>query len=526
MKRFRNLGLSLLSGLLLSSSWPTSGITSCIFVGFVPLMLLVQYTPKRAVFFAYCLLSMFLWNVGTTWWIWNSTSIGSIAAMLANSLLMCLPCLLYHYCIHRFANKYAIAYSSWIVCWMLFEYVHLNWELSWPWLTLGNVFAASTTWIQWYEYTGVAGGTLWVLVANVMVFTCWKAVQRSMNKGIILRIGTIALWLGLPICISKWMLHNHYQETQAATQKVCIVQPNIDPYQKFEANTIANQINTLLSLSASADSSTTLLVWPETAMNAYDEQQNIEQNSYYFPVMQFLQQHPRITLLSGIEMYKNYGTNAATTTARKASNGMYFDALNAAVALQFNQPPQFYIKSKLVPGVEHLPTFFNFLAPVFEQFGGTTGGYGMDTAAHNFSIPAAQSRVAPIICYESIYGAYVAEYVKKGAHLLSIVTNDGWWGNTPGHRQHLAYAQLRAIENRRWIVRSANTGISAVIDAYGQVQATIPWNEASILHASVPMVKKLTLYTLWGDYLYQLAAILSVVCVVVMVLLNRKLVKR
>ncbi|MFZ8281203.1 nitrilase-related carbon-nitrogen hydrolase, partial [Staphylococcus aureus] len=76
---------------------------------------------------------------------------------------------------------------------------------------------------------------------------------------------------------------------------------------------------------------------------------------------------------------------------------------------------------------------------------------------------------APIICYESIYGEYIRTYVQKKATLLSIITNDGWWGNTPGYQQHLAYAKLRAIENNRWVVRSANTGVSAIINNKGNL---------------------------------------------------------
>lgn len=189
-------------------------------------------------------------------------------------------------------------------------------------------------------------------------------------------------------------------------------------------------------------------------------------------------------------------------------NGQYYDAYNSAVAINVGHPNQFYNKSKLVPGVESLPTFLNFMGPVFEKFGGTTGGYGRDTAAVVFSETNNPYKMAPIICYESIYGAYVAEYVKKGANLLTIITNDGWWGNTPGHLQHLAYARLRAIETRKFVARSANTGISAVIDPSGKILTRTDYNKAAVIKFNIPIpaASGSTLYVKWGDWLYKLAA--------------------
>src|SRR5574343_444659 len=72
-------------------------------------------------------------------------------------------------------------------------------------------------------------------------------------------------------------------------------------------------------------------------------------------------------------------------------------------------------------------------------------------------------KLAPAVCYESVYGDFMAKYIRSGAEVICIITNDGWWGNTPGHRQHLAYAKLRAIETRKQIIRSANTGISCFV---------------------------------------------------------------
>jgi apolipoprotein N-acyltransferase len=187
----------------------------------------------------------------------------------------------------------------------------------------------------------------------------------------------------------------------------------------------------------------------------------------------------------------------------------YYDAFNAAVALKAGTQPAWYYKSRLVPGVEMLPGFLKWMAPVFEKFGGTTGGYGVQDEAGVLQQPGQPYVAAPVICFESVFGEYVSTYVKKGANLLTIMTNDGWWGNTPGHKQHLQYACLRAIETRRWVARSANTGVSAVINARGDIVQTRPWNKAAVIKYSIPALTGETFYVRYGDLLSKAAVLLT-----------------
>lgn len=106
-----------------------------------------------------------------------------------------------------------------------------------------------------------------------------------------------------------------------------------------------------------------------------------------------------------------------------------------------------------------------------------------------------------VICYESIFGDYVAWGVRKGAELLFVSTNDGWWKNSPGHRQHAAYARLRAIENRRDIARSANTGISCFIDQKGRVFQATAYGEPDCIRQTLLANSRLTFYSKYGDLL-------------------------
>lgn len=517
--------LSISSSLLLIAAWPVSPFTPLIFIAWVPLLKL-SYQENKIRFFLFAILTMFIWNVGTTWWIWNSTAAGAIGAIIANSFLMTLPLWGYHIIKSRFGN--AVGLVSFIAFWLTFEYIHLNWQLSWPWLTLGNVFAMYPNWVQWYEYTGTSGGSLWVLLVNVLVFVLVKqfilSPQTGINNNLPLnkkkgkvRMIVLACLLIIPTTISYFILSNLIPDDvlikTAGNNNVVILQPNIDPYnEKFIAGNTDAIIQKMITLSESrVDSNTRLVIWPETALPVAVWQDKVLENLYYQPIAQFVNNHTGLTLLTGIETFKNYGHDKATITARFNENDeTYYDGFNAALAIKAGQPLQFYNKSKLVPGVETLPDFLLWLGPIFEKFGGTAGGYGKDKESAVFKVEENPYVAAPIICYESIYGEYIASYVRKGANLLTIITNDGWWGNTPGHKQHLNYARLHAIETRRWIARSANTGISAVINDKGALLQTEPWDKAAVIKYNIPILEGHTFFVDYGDLISPIAVMLTV----------------
>jgi apolipoprotein N-acyltransferase len=173
---------------------------------------------------------------------------------------------------------------------------------------------------------------------------------------------------------------------------------------------------------------------------------------------------------------------------------------------------QSYHKSKLVPGVEKMPwpALFKYVEKFAIDLGGISGSLGMQDEREAFFTPDKKFAAGPIVCYESVYGQYVGEYVKKGANFLAIITNDGWWGDTPGYKQHLKYGALRAIETRRSIVRSANTGITATINQKGEIENKTSWWKEDAIKASINVNDHITFYTRFGDYLGLLAIFTSI----------------
>ena len=502
--------LAISSGVLLFAAWPVSPLTLLIFVGFIPLFWLEQQSLRRRSFFLWTYLAMLIWNVSTTWWIMNSTVPGGMAAMLANSLLMCIPWLAFYNIKRRMGAT--VGYVSFILSWLTFEYIHLNWELSWPWLTLGNAFAVQPRWVQWYEYTGTSGGSLWILLVNVLLFLLIK--EQLSNKKLHVRLASLLIALLLfPFLISAYIHSQRTLFTGRTPNNIVAVQPNVDPYMKFEPELAGQQLEHLIQLSESIiDSNTKLVMWPETAIPVPIDESQVLNHPFLQPVLAMLKRHPNMRLLTGIEGFKFFEEKNKPKYARRYPDSqLYFESYNSAALMDSNSV-QLYHKSKLVPGVETLPSFLSFLDKWFEQFGGTTGGYARQDERTVLRADNSNYRIAPAICYESIYGEFMSAYVRRGANLIAIITNDGWWSETPGYKQHMNYARLRAIEDRKWIARSANTGISCFIDPQGEVYQAQPWDKATAIKQLIPDENGIrTFYAKSGDIISRVAIALTIV---------------
>lgn len=231
-------------------------------------------------------------------------------------------------------------------------------------------------------------------------------------------------------------------------------------------------------------------------------------------------------MVFGVSSYKTYpDKNSAPATAR-ARNDMTYDMFNTAIFLGKNGQTQIYHKSILVVGVEKMPfaKHLGFLGDLVINIGGTTNSLGRQEEPSNF-ITKDKTQVAPVICYESVFGEFVTKYVKKGAQMIFIITNDGWWKNTPGYHQHLSFARLRAIETRRSIARSANTGISCFINQRGDISQETEWWKPTSIKGTININDKITFYVKFGDYIARIALLMSIILVlnlIAQILLNRK----
>jgi apolipoprotein N-acyltransferase len=512
-------GLSLLTGLLLTLAWPAAGLFPLALVGLIPLFYahyLIQQEKLNAVWaFLYGYVAFLTFNLGTTWWVWNASAGGAVMAFILNSLLMNLPFMFWYFYARRQQNRFPV--WPFICAWLVFEYFHYRWEGTWTWLTLGNAFANVPWLVQWYEYTGVGGGTLWILWVNKSIFQWLVAYQETEKMQRRRRIFNLVFFLLVaPALLSFYTGLNQVHITTRLTSRVMVVQPNIDPYKdKFDGLSPYEQVVRMLNIAEQhMDSAVQLVMFPETALVGNLDERFLEQEETITLLRQFMAKHPNVSIVTGADTYKSFqpGEKLSETARLQRSSGVYYDSYNTALVFKAGDTAiGVYHKSKLVPGVERMPLsfIFKYIEAFAIDLGGTSGSLGTDPEPSCFEVNS-QLNVAPIICYESIFGEYVTEYVKRGATLLCIVTNDGWWGNTPGYKQHLDYARLRAIETRRYVARSANTGISAFIDDYGNVLAKTGWWEPAALKYNVGISKVQTFYVQYGDLINKVAIVFTV----------------
>ena len=517
--------LALLSAFLMWLAWPPILYTAPILlVGLVPLLLAIdkiKNSPaleKGKQVFLTAGITFLIWNTASIYWVYNAISAGNgvIVSFLVSlipfglgALLMTFAFWLY-YRLSLYASK-KVAYTGLLSFYVAMEYLHQTWELSFPWMTLGNGFSGMHQLAQWYEYTGVYGGSAWIMISNLFAFQAYKAFKNQ--KGYFKYRPTL-IWALIVILPALFSLVRYYNyKEKPVPVNVVVVQPNIDPYQKYGGITPAQQLNVLTQLSDSvAQPNTEYFFWPETALPTFTNEDQIHSSSEFTQLQQFIRKYPNGSLITGLETVKTYHDQKTISAKLDPNSGIYYDNFNAAMQIENSADVQFYHKSKLVPGVERMPfpTAMAFLKPVFAQLGGTVGGWGWQDKPGVFYAYSGIG-VAPVICYESLWGDWIGQSVKAGAQFIAIITNDGWWGNTSGKDQHFLYAKLRAIENRRWVVRSANTGISGFINQKGDVTKKSEWWTRTALKEDINLNDELTFYTKSGDLIAKLLCIVALV---------------
>ncbi len=525
---------SVLSALVAAGLWwgsfPPFDFSFLIMVALVPILWLADpfIQGNRMSFVFGAMLAAF--GLGT-WWVYHAALIGVVAGVVANAGYVTVAVLVYRLlCRHSgysLENKPWLTWIFWISPWLAIEYTHHRIDLDFPWLLLGHAMANHPSWIQFYEWTGVAGGSLWILSVNFWIYRAWVHAPKFLSRSWAVAL----LWLILPWGYSQWR-YATYQPVGNLIE-VAAIQPNMDPYTvKFDPSTYADQMRIMVSLSDSA-AETALVLWPETALPGfYQTGYGPPSNLYADQLKAYHRLHPKQAWIVGASTVEwHQDKEHAGPYSRSLSEGdlQWYTAYNSALGLPpqgletDSTPPLIYHKSKLVIGVEKLPYpwFFEAVSKVISvDLGGMSGQLGKQAEQIPMTMPLfgpsirggngdslrrIPLKAATLICYESIFGEFCGEFVRNGANLLCVITNDGWWGNTDGHRQHLAWARLRAIENRRDLLRSANTGISATINQRGDLIESLGWDQRGLVKGQLRLNHAMTFYASHGDFIGRIA---------------------
>jgi apolipoprotein N-acyltransferase len=532
------LVLSVLSGLLFSATLPVRGVPWLAFLAMVPLLLVEEVIHRerhrfnRGTFFLLACITFLIWNTAGSWWLKNASNFGAVAAILVNTLLMASVMQLFHGSRKVFARN-SVAYAVFVCYWLGFEYFHHNWDLTYPWFSLGNVFSSWPSWVQWYEFTGMPGGSLWILTGNLIVFAMVKGwMDRKEKRKIIIRYGSLLLgWVMLPAVLSFIQFHTYSSEGKEL--EVVLVQPNNDPYREQYTISPLTAVGNFLALADPlVDEQTDFVVGPESMIQENIWEGHMDRSPSIDSLMSYLALRPNVTIINGASSYRMiYQGEPIGEAAREIDPEFlrgfsnyygvpydtlsgYFYALNLGFALDSSGVTGMTHKSKLVAGVERMP-FKKYLSVIAGDLaldmGGTVGTLELDKERAVFTHQPSGSQYGVAICYESVFGEFFGRFVKNGAEVMFIITNDGWWGNTPGHRQHNAFASLRAIETRRDIARSANTGITCFVNQRGEILQPVKYWVPGAIRGTVKLNEKITFYVRYGDYLGKMALFLTIV---------------
>lgn len=518
----KNFFLAILSGSLLAASWVTYGITPLIFIAFVPLLLAdshirshYKHTKRKIFILSY--IAFLIWNIVSTWWIWNSTQVGAVLAISINSLLMTLTFLLYHLVAKRSTQKLSLIFL--VAIWLSFEKFHLWWDISWPWLNLGNVFSEKITWIQWYEYTGTFGGSLWVWLLNIIFYIAAKDYLTDKNRALLAkRVGIAMLFFAIPVVISYYSYIN-YSEKGLKTADVVVLQPNIDPYEeKYQFSNESTSEAISYFLLDKLDHKVNFIITPETMFARNILIDELANSAPVNTLKNLFLAFPQVNWVVGVSLLKFIEDKKDVTAQSNylAEQKIWYNDYNSAFLLNYDyfrsDTLPLYHKSKLVVAVENFP-YQHLLKPILGDMlinlGGTVALKTTQSERSVFTGRETFGKAAPIICYETVYGEFVTDYIKKGANFLAILTNDAWWGDTQGYKQLLSYTRLRAIETRRSVARSANTGISAFINGRGDILKALPYRDFNTLRCTIALNEEVTFYVRMGDYIARIAGFLA-----------------
>lgn len=546
----------ILSGLLLGASFPPSPLPWISWIAWIPLLIVLYRLPEKAeedsfgywlriplVFlwrtitlqyfyrptsrqlplkreiskthqaFRYLFVCFFIWNITTCYWLMLTalsvstdeaftSFLAGFVASLINPLMMCVPILIWT----KFQNRMSVGLSAvfFTVCWTSFEYLHFHWDLSWSWITLGNAFTSAPNFIQFAEFTGVLGISLWILIINILFYYSWNN-RHSIAKAGIYSLTGLAFGF-LPLLLNIWILNPTRDVFQpSGTLNARIVQPNIDPYYKFDTDGLDQQLNTFYRLADKPGADTIeLVVFPETAIPEAVWTQDLASSEPLKGFWTLVSRYPRMGILTGLTELRFFAQGPLPPTARPTDGG-YYDYCNSAVLLGSSRM-RTYQKAWLVPMVERVPFLdqLSFLKDYNIDIGGGFGSYGKSDSAFNLytrqDVP-----IGVMICYESAFPDHAIGYTQRGAQVLSVITNDGWWMQSSGYLQHAGLSVLRAIENRREIIRSANTGTSLFVDVYGNRYQDTPWWQEAVIDRKVNLFTDKTFFVQNGPYLGKMA---------------------
>ncbi|MEO0096211.1 MAG: apolipoprotein N-acyltransferase [candidate division WOR-3 bacterium] len=468
-----------LSAVLLSLSFHPLGCYFLAWVGLVP-VLFALHNSSLGKTFLHGLIFGFLFSLFSLFWIVFLQIETNIKLLMTFGMIVMFLYIGLYIATALLLSK-LLGFWSLPFVWAGLEYLKGLGELGFPWLSLGYSQARYPLIIQQASIYGVYGISFWLVLLNVSLF------YFLFNKKIRALVISAIIFL-LPILFGYIRLHSKPKFSKEIT--IGIVQPNIDPNLKFTAQMRDETFRRLLRLSEmcqekNPNKKLSLIIWPETATPIF-----IKTPGAYHDSVMALSNRLGVPILTGTPLYD------------RGKHELY----NGAVIIEPDKGiTQEYKKLHLVPFGEHIP--FDKYIPLFRKIDLGEGDY---SPGYEYIIFSTNNlKFSCLICFESIFPEISREFVKQGAQLLANITNDGWFGKISGPQQHNDMAILRTVETGVPLVRSANTGISMVVDQYGRIKKETELFTEDIITFSLPHFNMHTIYLAIGDLFWLLFLLLT-----------------
>lgn len=527
--KLKNFLLYLITGLCFGLAYPPINFYLLIFAGFVLLLHIIEGCRNYKQLICRVYASIFFFELVAVSWVSLSGMresadrfliAGGIVELIVHPVFLIIPVLVYYFISDKIKIKkypgFNLVFFPFI--WVTFEYLQTLNEFTFPWLFAGNAFTTALEKIQYVEYTGVFGVSFWVCVLSVLLYYLFKNLKNSPGN-VFAELKKTKNIILCTIILIIYILPNIYNRISSSESKyinapdekitVGIIQPNIDAWAKWGANQkiLINDYCGMIKEISGKKQDIKMIVLPETAVPFY---------FLYAPYDDLYRafkdacDSSNTTVLTGymdIKIYENQSL-AKVDSKKFSSRGQYYDTYNSAVLIEKGKDKsayQKYNKMKLVIGSERMPyqEKLPFLKDLI-RWGVGLSSYQLGEDTTIFLLDN-KYKFNTAICFESVFPRFFSKFIEKGAQFSVIITNDAWWGKFFGTYQHNQFAILRAIENRRWIVRCANTGISCFIDPYGNIYDKTGINEKVLFTGDIGIRNEMTFYTKNGD-------VLSVIC--------------
>jgi apolipoprotein N-acyltransferase len=519
---------AVLSGVLLALSFPPINLNILAFFAFIPLLiLLADKETKHPYLLSY--ITFFIFHVASNWWI-SSWRVGTNPYLMASGLLIdfvhplffLLPIIVFRFFNRHLGSKIALRTFPFI--WAAYEWLHSLGDLGYPWLSIGKSQIIFLPWIQFIDLIGVIGAGFFIVMINVLLLEIIEySRENKLNffKSLIkkpIQLALIVVFIIAPVIYGFIQLDKYDHKKMLAENEhlnVALVQPAYDAWIKWESSPLSmveRHFNLLDSLIATKQGDIDLAVWPETAIPYLGWSFSVDHN---FALLEQYVESRNVPLLVGFADTKVYTAKNAPeqADALPMDTSIKYISYNATLMLNKkpyeNAQPRIYHKMRLTPFAERVPyvEHLGFLKSLMKSGVGLSA-WGKGGDHHNVTFYKGDKRhtIASIICIESIFPGFIRKFTNMGAELLVIQTNDAWYDYTTGPGQHYDIARIRAIENRRYIARCANTGISGWIAptgrSLGELKHYVP--NAGVL--SLPLLKEKSLYVRSGDWFPKLCS--------------------